>query len=124
MWVLHSAIILYRVQGKEDSILQCEEEAEEFKDKNYRQKEKVRPPNKVAQLVGGARSYYAYFHVQNYDLKTVQMGHRKTLLQQALQYEGEVAGREEVTHEMVEEALWEKLQLSRDTEAELQGLLH
>ena len=33
--------LLYRIQGKEDSILTYEEEAENFKDRNYRQKEKV-----------------------------------------------------------------------------------
>lgn len=36
---------MLRIQGKEDSILQYEEEAEDFKDKNYRQKEKVHSPN-------------------------------------------------------------------------------
>ena len=30
-----------RIQGKEEAILEYEEEAEVFKDKNYRQKEKV-----------------------------------------------------------------------------------
>lgn len=61
-------------------------------------------------------------HAQNYDLKTVQTGHRKTLLEQALQYESEQATKEEVSQEVVEEALWEKLQLTKDAETELKGL--
>ena len=44
------------------------------------------------------------------------------MLQQAMQYENNQASREEVAQEMVEEAMWEKLQLAKDTQMELQGL--
>lgn len=61
-------------------------------------------------------------HTQNYDLKTAQSGYRKAMLQQAMHYETDQASREEVAQEMVEEAMWEKFQLARDTQVELQGL--
>ena len=38
-----------------------------------------------------------------------------------MQYEHDQAGKEEVSQEMVEEALWQKLQLARDIDADLQG---
>lgn len=55
-------------------------------------------------------------------MRAVQTGHRKAMLKQATDYENEQAGKEEVDHEMVEKAMWEKLRLARDTQAELQGL--
>lgn len=131
-----------RIQGKEDSILQYEEEAEEFKDKNYKQKEKVDSyyytiVNAVVKWEGlllyknGGPMHYVHTHTrththththaQNYELKTVQTGYRKALFKQAVRYEQDQAGREEVSQEMVEEALWEKLQLARDIETHLQG---
>lgn len=58
---------------------------------------------------------------QNYELKTVQTGYRKTMLRQALEYESQQAEKEEVTAETVERALWEKLQLARDMDTELEG---
>ena len=64
---------------------------------------------------------HTHANTQNYELKTAQTGHRKALVQQATQYEREQADKEEISQEMVEEAMWEKLQLARDTQAELQG---
>ncbi|CAI8040836.1 Coiled-coil domain-containing protein 83 [Geodia barretti] len=92
------ALLTFRIQGKEDSILTYEEEAENFKDRNYRQKEK------------------------NYDLRTVQTGYRKAMLQQALEYESQEAEKQEVTAEAVEEAMLERLQLARDMETALEDL--
>ena len=44
------------------------------------------------------------------------------MFQQALEYESEQAGKEEVARDTVELAVWEKLQLTAETQAELQGL--
>lgn len=50
------------------------------------------------------------------------MGYRKALVQQALQYDHDQGEKEEVTQEMVEQAMWEKLQLARDIETNILGM--
>ena len=73
--------------------------------------------------MGGAdNNIHTHTHLQNYDLKAVQTGYRRTMFQQALEYESEQAGKEEVARDTVELAVWEKLQLASETQAELQGL--
>ena len=70
---------------------------------------------------GSAVHAFCALLLQNYDLRTVQTGYRKAMLQQALEYESQEAEKQEVTAEAVEEAMLERLQLARDMETALEG---
>lgn len=61
---------------------------------------------------------------QNYQLKSEQVGHYRTLVRQAREHEAELDRAEAVEKDKVEEAVREKLHFARWAAQDLHGMLH